>query len=178
MAAGEGDHAFLRVHGEVFHLFREVPQADDVRLPGQHLIFHIEEDAGKRLPGEAAAPKADIVIAAEDIQHRGAVVHGITLHRQRILLRLVAAQYEEQVAAILLVQVFPGAVFHRQVIGRDHNHRVFEIGRGFDLLDKRRDVFLAAAYRAEGEVLFTAHFIAFSLTGAGNKTVRMVGVHR
>ena len=86
MATGEGNHVFLGVDREGFHLFREIPQTDDVGLPGQHFFFHVEEHFGKRLPGQAAASEADKVVATEDIQHRGAVIHGVTLHRQQILL--------------------------------------------------------------------------------------------
>ena len=135
MAAGEGDHILLRIDGEILHLFGEIPQADDIRLPRQHFLFHIEENGGERLPGKAAAAKANKVIAAKDIQHRRAVIHGITLERQRILLRLIAAQDEKQVAAILLIQIIPGGVFHRQVIGRNHDDRVFKPRRGFNLLN-------------------------------------------
>ena len=135
MAAGEGDHVLLRVDGEVFNLFREVPQADHVGFPGQDLLFHIDENTGERLARETAAPEADIVIATENIQHRRTVIHGVAFHCQGLLLRPIAAQDKEQIAAIVLVEVIPGAVLHGQVVGRDHDDRVFEIGRGFDLLD-------------------------------------------
>ena len=128
MAAGESDHIFLRVDGEILHFFGEIPQADHVRLPCQDFLFHIHENTGERLAGEAATPEADIVIAAENIQHRRAVIHGVAFHRQGLLLRPIAAQDKEQIAAIVLVEVIPGAVLHGQVIGRDHDDRVFEIG--------------------------------------------------
>jgi hypothetical protein len=168
----------LAVDGEVFHLFREVPQADDIRFPGQHFLFHIHENTGQRLPGQAAAAQTDKVIAAKDVQHRGAVVHGVALHGQRLLLRLVAAQNKEQVAAILFVEIVPGGVFHRQMIGRDHDDRIFEIRRGFDFLNQCRDMLLTTGDRAKGEILFPADVIAFTLAGAGDKTVRMMGVDR
>ena len=117
MAAGEGNHILLRIDGEILHLFGEIPQADDIRLPRQHFFLHVEEHGGERLPGKAAAAKTNKVIAAENIEHRRAVIHGITFDGQRILLGLIAAQDEKQVAAILLIQIIPGAVFHRQVIG-------------------------------------------------------------
>ena len=44
MATREGNHVFLLVDGELFHLFREFPQADDIRLPRQCFLFDIEED--------------------------------------------------------------------------------------------------------------------------------------
>ncbi|MPN05545.1 hypothetical protein SDC9_152796 [bioreactor metagenome] len=49
MAAGEGDHIFIPVDGEIFHLFREVPQANDVRLHGEDLFFAVEEHFRHRL---------------------------------------------------------------------------------------------------------------------------------
>lgn len=46
MAAGEGDHIFVLVDGELFHLFREIPQANDIGLPRQHfsLMFRNTSD--------------------------------------------------------------------------------------------------------------------------------------
>ena len=51
MAAGERNHILLRIHGEIFHLFGKIPQADDIRLPRQCFLFDIEEDFRHRLPG-------------------------------------------------------------------------------------------------------------------------------
>ncbi len=43
VAPGERHHAFLAVDGEIFQLFREIPQADNVRFPRQHFFLHVEE---------------------------------------------------------------------------------------------------------------------------------------
>ncbi len=43
VAPGEGHHIFLAVDGEIFQLFREIPQADNVRFPRQHFVLHVEE---------------------------------------------------------------------------------------------------------------------------------------
>ncbi|MNS90945.1 hypothetical protein D3C72_1250170 [compost metagenome] len=177
MAAREGNHVFLLVDGEIFHLFREIPQADHVRFPRQNLLFHIEEDFRERLAGERAAPQPDEVIAAQNIQHRCAVIHGVTLRGDDLLLRLVAAHHKEQVASILLVQLIPRGVFHRQMVGRDHDHRVFEIRRGFDFIDKGGDVFLAAGHGAERLIVLAVDRVFFALAGARDKAVRMVCIH-
>lgn len=88
-------------------------------------LFHIHENTGERLAGEAATPEADIVIAAENIQHRRAVIHGVAFHRRGLLLRFIAAQDEEQIAAIVLVEIIE-ALFFMAVIGRDHDDRVLK----------------------------------------------------
>ena len=93
-----------------------------------------------QLPHFIAAIDPDEIIPRREIgqleaQRRGVfalrqrfnALHGIAFHRQGLLLRFIAAQDEEQIAAIVLVEVIPGAVFHGQVIGRDHDDRVFEI---------------------------------------------------
>jgi hypothetical protein len=86
---------------------------DDIRFPRNHFLFHVEENLGKRLPGEATAAETDKVITAENVQYRGAVIHSVTLDSDGFLLRFITAQHEEQVAAIQLVQLIPGRVFHR-----------------------------------------------------------------
>ncbi len=126
MAAGERDHVFVLVDGELFHLFREIPQADDIGLPRQHFFFDVQEHFRRGFARQTAAAKTDKVIATENIQYRCPVIHRVTLHRQRVLLWLVAAQHEEQVVAILLVQILPCGVVHRQMIGRNHDNGIFE----------------------------------------------------
>ena len=126
MAAGEGDHIFVLVDGELFHLFREIPQTNDIGLPRQHFFFNVQEYFRHGFARQAATAKTDKVIAAENIQYRCAVIHRITFYRQRVLLRLVAAQHEEQVVTILLVQILPCGVVHRQMIGRNHDNGIFK----------------------------------------------------
>ncbi|MNS79495.1 hypothetical protein D3C72_1131510 [compost metagenome] len=174
MAAREGNHVFLLVDGEILHLFREIPQSDHVRFPRQNLLFHVEEHFGERLAGERAAPQPDKIVPAQNIQHRRAVIHRVAFGGDDLLLRLVAAHYKEQVAAILFVQLVPGGVFHCQMVGRDDNHRVFEIRRGFDFIDKCGDMFLATGHGAERLIGFAVDLVLFALAGARDKTVRVV----
>jgi hypothetical protein len=110
MAAGEGNHVFILIDGEVFHLFREVPQADDIRLPGEDFFLHVEEHFRQRLPDSVLRPRP-IKLSPQNIQHGGAVIHGVAFGGHHLLLRLVAAQNEEQVAAILLVEASQALFF-------------------------------------------------------------------
>ncbi len=116
VAAREGNGVFIPIDGEVLHLFREVPQADDVWFPGENFFLHVEEHFRQGLPRQRAAAQANKVVAAQNVQHGGAVIHGVAFGGDLLLLRLVAAQDEEQVAAILLVELIPRAVFHRQMV--------------------------------------------------------------
>ncbi len=177
MTAGERDHIFVLVDGELFHLFREIPQANDIGLPRQHFFFDVQEHFRDGFARQAAAAKADKVIAAENIQYRCAVIHRVTLYRQRVLLRLIAAQYEEQVVAVLLVQILPCGVVHRQMIGRHHDNGIFKPRRCFDFIDKFGNVFLAAADRAERLVGLPVDVITFTVAATGDKSIRMMGIH-
>ncbi len=135
MTAGEGNHIFILVDGEFLHLFREVPQANDIWLPREDFLLHVEENFRQRLPGQRTAAKSDKVIPAQNIQHGCAVIHRIAFCGNHFLLGPIAAQHEEQVAAILFVQFIPRGIFHRQMVRRDDDHRVFKVRRGFDFLD-------------------------------------------
>ncbi len=98
---------------------------------------------------EAATPEADIVIAAENIQHRRAVIHGVAFHRRGLLLRFIAAQDEEQIAIVLV------EIIGRCSSGGDRKRpmTVFEEWWGFNLFYQRGDMFLTAANGAEGVFL-------------------------
>ncbi len=134
MAAGERDHFFILIDGEIFNRFREVPQTDDIRLPCEDFFLHVEEDFRQGLARQRAAAQSNKVIAPQNIQHGRAVIHRVTLSGNDLLLRFIAAQHKEQIAAILLIQLIPGAVFHRQMVRRHDDDRIFKIRRGFDFL--------------------------------------------
>ncbi len=116
MAAGERDHFFILIDGEVFYLFREVPQTNDIRLPGEDFFLHVEEDFRQGLARQRTSAQSNEVIATQNIQHGSAVIHRVTFSGNDLLLRFIAAQHKEQVAAIQLIQLIPGAVFHRQMV--------------------------------------------------------------
>lgn len=111
MAAGKRDHVFVPIDSERFYLFWKIPQANNIRLHRQHFLFYIQEYFRQRLPGKAATSQTDKIIAAENIQHRCAVVHCVAFDRQRLLLRFIAAQNEKQIVAILLIQVLQAVLF-------------------------------------------------------------------
>ncbi len=166
MAPGKRDHVFVPIDGKIFYLFREIPQANDIRLHRQHFLFYIQEHFRQRLPGKAATSQTDKIIAAENIQHRCAVVHRVAFDRQSLLLWFIAAQNEKQIVAILLIQVFPGRIVHRQMVGRDDDNGIFKPRRRFDFVDKLGDVFLAATYGAKGLVGLAVVIVAFAVAGA------------
>ena len=64
------------------------------------------------------------------------------------------------------------------MIGGNHDHRVFEVRRGFDFFDQRRNVLLATAHGAEGLIGFALKGIALALAGTGDKAIRVVRIHR
>ncbi|MPN36079.1 hypothetical protein SDC9_183584 [bioreactor metagenome] len=78
-------------------------------------------------------------------------------------MRLVAAQHEEQVVTILLVQILPCGVVHRQMIGRNNDNGIFKPRRCFDFIDKFGNVFLAATDRAERLVGLPVDVITFTV---------------
>lgn len=72
--------------------------------------------------------EVDIVIVVENIQYCCVVIYGVVFYCQGFLLWFIVVQDEEQIVVIVFVEIISGVVFYGQVIGRDYDDCVFEIG--------------------------------------------------
>ena len=175
--AGEGKGIVFSIHCVIFNAVREAPLFDNRRFPGIHFVINVEELRGHRGGRNPAAPEADKVITAHDIEHRSAVIQRAAF--RRILIggcRMTSVHHEEQVFTVLFGENVIRGIVHRQMIGRHHDDGVIVITGFFNFIDKGRNQFLAAGHRAQRLVSLTVHFIFIAGTAARNKAVRMVGI--
>ncbi len=101
---------FSAVDGELFHLFREFPQADDIRLHANVFSLILRKISDIDCPDNCYDQVRD------SYRHRecpapSRVIHRVTLHCQRLLLRLVATVTKNRLLRSCLLRYFHAVLF-------------------------------------------------------------------